>query len=59
MVSVDQCEQDLKAMYADVDFMAWLKKTEPDYDFEYSGNLLARWDAFNAGRELLINGSNV
>lgn len=51
MKETDQYEQDMKDMYADDDFMAWLKKAEPGYDCEYSGNLLARWYAFNAGRK--------
>jgi len=43
---------DLRTMNADVDFMTWLKDAEPGYDLEYTGHLLERWDAFNAGREL-------
>ena len=37
------------AMRADEDFMAWLKEYAPDWECEYSGNLLGMHDAFRAG----------
>lgn len=48
----DQWQIDVDAMYADIVFMAWLKKELPHYDCVYTGNLLDRHDAFKAGRAI-------
>jgi hypothetical protein len=45
-------QKNMDTMYADTEFMLWLDKDFPDHYCEYSGNLLARYDAFNAGKKL-------
>lgn len=41
----------LTEMEADEEFMKWLREYEPDYENEYSGDLLGLYDAFIAGRK--------
>lgn len=48
-------QQEIAEMYADADFMAWLKQHDTDFDCAYSGNLLDMFDAFKAGRALKEN----
>lgn len=44
--------ESLVKMKADIDFMKWLNKYLPDYECEYSGNLVRMYDAFCAGKSL-------
>jgi hypothetical protein len=39
-----------QTMITDALFMEWLEKYLPDWRSEYSGNILAMYDAFCAGR---------
>jgi hypothetical protein len=40
-----------REMLADEPFMEWLKEVYPDWESEYSGNLIGLHDAWKAGME--------
>lgn len=41
----------MTAMKADEAFMKWIAEYLPDWEQEYSGDIFAMHDAFNAGRD--------